>query len=190
MSAPERILSAAAEEFAVRGLHGVRMEHVAKRAKLNKALVYRHFRDKERLFDETLRQEIGKRAAMLDALPEDLRGMLLFWSRRQRADAAFVRLIAQEGLRYDGSEPRVAEARRSYYARQVADLRELRRSGRLPADIDIEALFFALLLLTVGPILLPQIKALVFEDEDGARWDAFLARLADLLGRRDHPGWG
>lgn len=177
----QRILDAAAVEFAERGLHGVRMEHVARRAGLNKALVYRHFGDRDRLFDETLRRQIAQRTALLATLPESLAGMLRTWSRRQHADADFLRLIAQEGLVHDGREPRAADDRRSYYRRQIALLERLRAAGRLPRGMDIEALFFALLLLTVGPVLLPQIQALILDGNDAERWEAFLAQLSGAL---------
>lgn len=176
-----RILDAAAVEFAERGLHGTRMEHVARRAGLNKALVYRHFGDRDRLFDETLRRQIEQRTALLSTLPETLAGMLRTWSRRQRADAGFLRLIAQEGLVHDGGEPRAAAERRAYYRRQIGLLERMQEAGRLPRAMDLEALFFALLLLTVGPVLLPQIQALILGGEDAERWEAFLAQLSAAL---------
>ncbi|MEQ8964823.1 MAG: helix-turn-helix domain-containing protein [Azospirillaceae bacterium] len=187
MDARARILDAAASEFAERGVHGVRMEHVARRADLNKSLVYRHFGAKDRLFDETLRREITRRTAMVEALPADLAAMLRFWSAQQHADASFIRLIAQEGLAAADAEPDVepaaAEERRAYYRRQVDDLRALQAAGRLPAGTDPEALFLGLLLLTVGPVILPQIARLVLGDRAEGRWDGFLEDLAAVLER-------
>lgn len=49
-----RILEAARQEFVERGLEGARIELVAKRAGVNKALIYRHFTDKDRLFQAVL----------------------------------------------------------------------------------------------------------------------------------------
>ncbi|MEE4378136.1 MAG: helix-turn-helix domain-containing protein [Candidatus Competibacteraceae bacterium] len=182
MNTVERILSAAAVEFAERGVHGVRMEHVAKRAKLNKALVYRHFRDKENLYRETLRHELNKRKAFLATLPPSLEEMLVLWSRQQAKDAEFIRLVAQEGLHDQGGKPVEADVRKVYYAQQVDMLRGLQASGSLHTAFDPEPLFFALLMLTVGPVLLPQVMRLAIPGDDRAeRWDQFLKSLVRAL---------
>ncbi len=60
MSTSERILNAAAMEFTERGVDGVRMEHVAKRTNVNKALVYRHFGNKVVFQKWTLYLQKGK----------------------------------------------------------------------------------------------------------------------------------
>lgn len=182
MATPDRILDAAAAEFAERGFDGVRIEHVAKRAGLNKALVYRHFDDKAGLYRATLGRELGKRTQVLDELPADLGERLVFWSRRQAHDKEFIRLVAREGLGDDGSEPVEAEARAAYYARQVDSLRALQAEGELRDDLDPECMFFALLALTVAPVLLPQIMRLSIPDDDrDDRWESFLAAFAERL---------
>lgn len=189
MSARPRILAAAAAEFAARGPHGVRIEHVANRAGLNKALIYRHFTDRERLFEATLAHQIEARSQMVAALPDDLAAMLAFWGRQQRADADFVRLLAQEGLAHDGGAPALGALRRDYYDRQIAAVARLQEAAQVPREMDARALFLALLLLTVGPILLPQIAALVLGDDADEDWDAFLGDLAGALERAaEAPG--
>ena len=45
-----RIVAAAAEVFAARGFDGARIEEIAERARINKALLYYHVGDKERLY--------------------------------------------------------------------------------------------------------------------------------------------
>jgi TetR/AcrR family transcriptional regulator len=182
MSTTDRILDAAATELSRRGYDGLRIEHVAKLARLNKALVYRHFGDKLGLYAETLRRELSKRTALLAKLPPSLSDMLVFWSRQQARDADFVRLIMQEGLRDDGKEPVEAAARREYYARQVEMLREMQRTGRLREDVDEQALFLALLVLTVAPVMLPQIMRLAMPEQDRyERWEDFLTQLGKVL---------
>lgn len=189
MSTPDRILDAAAAEFAARGLDGTRMEHVARRAGVNKALVYRHFGDKGGLFTATLARELSRRQRLLDHLPDDLGQMLTFWARQQQADADFVRLTAREGLQDAGGEPVEAEARSAYYARQADMLRTLQARGDLDSNLDADALFFALLLLTVGPVLLPQIFRLVLRGAERAdRWERFLLDLTASLRAPGEPG--
>lgn len=182
MTTSERILNAAAVEFAERGLHGVRMEHVANRAKVNKALVYRHFENKEQLYVETIRAELEKRMTFLKSLPSTLEEILVAWSRRQADDTDFIRLIAQEGLQYRDGEPVEAQTRASYYAEQVGMLKKFQTKGLLRKDLDSESLFFALLLLTIGPVILPQVMQLAMPDEGRTeRWETFLRRFAKAL---------
>lgn len=52
---PERILAAAAAEFAARGYAGARVDRIARRARVNKAMLYYHFGSKQGLYRELLR---------------------------------------------------------------------------------------------------------------------------------------
>jgi TetR/AcrR family transcriptional regulator len=54
-ASPEsRILAAARSEFIERGLRGARMQSIADRASVNKALLHYYFRSKEKLYDSVL----------------------------------------------------------------------------------------------------------------------------------------
>ena len=124
-----RILDATAEEMAVCGFDGVRIEHVAARAGCNKALVYRYFGDRETLFVEAFRHQLAKRLSILNELPEGLASMLQHWTNQTLSDRAFVRLIMREAMDYDGSLPLESEARSSYYATQISMVRALQERG-------------------------------------------------------------
>jgi TetR/AcrR family transcriptional regulator len=50
----ERIEEAAILEFAESGYHGARIDRIAKRGKINKAMIYYHFKGKEALYEHTL----------------------------------------------------------------------------------------------------------------------------------------
>ena len=53
---PDRILAAAALEFAGRGFAGARVDRIARRARVNKAMLYYHFKSKDRLYRTLLRR--------------------------------------------------------------------------------------------------------------------------------------
>ena len=55
MSSKENILEAAIELFAEKGKHGTRMEEIAARAQINKAMVYYYYTSKDYLFEEVLK---------------------------------------------------------------------------------------------------------------------------------------
>jgi TetR/AcrR family transcriptional regulator len=65
---PDLILAAAALEFAERGFGGARVDRIARRAKVNKAMLYYHFKSKERLYRALLRQMFGRAAERLQAI--------------------------------------------------------------------------------------------------------------------------
>lgn len=63
------ILKAALEEFAQEGLAGARIDHIARAARVNKALLYYYFHDKEALYGATLEH-------VFSGLAERLQGVL------------------------------------------------------------------------------------------------------------------
>jgi TetR/AcrR family transcriptional regulator len=52
----ERLLAAAAAEFAARGFDGAKVDRIAARARINKAMLYYHYRSKAALYRDILRQ--------------------------------------------------------------------------------------------------------------------------------------
>ncbi len=56
-NAEERILLAARSVFTTRGMAGARMQDIADRAGINKALLHYYFRDKDKLFEKIFLQE-------------------------------------------------------------------------------------------------------------------------------------
>lgn len=67
----QRILDAAAEVFAERGFGGAGVDAIARRAGVNKAMLYYHVGDKAALFGEVVRANVGRiRQAVTAALAE------------------------------------------------------------------------------------------------------------------------
>src|SRR5256885_14133973 len=65
---PDRILAAAAAEFAERGFAGARVDRIARRARVNKAMLYYYFRSKQELYRTLLRQVFGQAAQRMQAI--------------------------------------------------------------------------------------------------------------------------
>jgi AcrR family transcriptional regulator len=183
------ILEAAVQEFVEHGYDGIRLEHVAKRAGRNKALVYRYFGDRENLFQEALRAQFAKRSALLDKLPADFGDMLAWWTAATRKDRTFIRMILRESLDHAGNEPVESAARTAYYERQKAMLDTLREEGVVDKALDGEMLFLALLAVVTLPSVMPQVVRLVTGRPADARaftqrWEKFLHRFAKALAPR------
>ncbi len=56
----QRIFEAAREEFVAKGLEGAKMQDIADRAGINKALLHYYFRTKDRLFEAVAKQVLGR----------------------------------------------------------------------------------------------------------------------------------
>src|SRR4051812_2274431 len=106
---PERtraaILAAAMEEFTTSGLNGARVDAIAKRARVNKRMIYHYFGDKEGLYLAVLEATYAAiRAAELDLHlvdrdpVEGMRELVLFTWRYFLAHPEFLSLLGTENL--------------------------------------------------------------------------------------------
>src|SRR5271154_5010195 len=89
----ERILSAALHEFAAKGFAGARVDAIARRAGINKRMLYHYFGDKEALFRAVLRKKISERQALDQALTGNMEENVPFWFASACQDMDWVRLL-------------------------------------------------------------------------------------------------
>ena len=111
---PDRILAASALEFAERGFGGARVDRIARRARVNKAMLYYHFKSKERLYQTLLRRMFTRVAermtdiATADAPPAEkldrvIAGMAAFIEEHTFFPAIMLREVAEGGAHLDRS---------------------------------------------------------------------------------------
>lgn len=75
----ERILQAALEEFADKGKDGARMQGIADRAEVNKALLHYYFRSKDELYHEVIRDflsQVLENITHVQPNPADMEGTI------------------------------------------------------------------------------------------------------------------
>jgi TetR/AcrR family transcriptional regulator len=87
-----RIFDAAAAEFAARGFAGAGIDHIARRARLNKAMIYYHFDSKQALYREILRE-------MYRAVGLRLQGIVASPTTPEAKLAEFLTTIVEEAER-------------------------------------------------------------------------------------------
>jgi TetR/AcrR family transcriptional regulator len=68
----KRILKAAASVFSESGFSGARVDEIAKRAGVNKAMIYYHVGDKEKLYAEVISNVIGNSAELIAGKIRDI----------------------------------------------------------------------------------------------------------------------
>ena len=111
-ASPDKILAAAALEFSERGYAGARVDRIARRARVNKALLYYHFGSKQSLYRTLLRQTFAGAVALLQPIvasgaspDEQIRQMVVVFGRfileRQFFPAIMLREIADGGVHLD-----------------------------------------------------------------------------------------
>jgi AcrR family transcriptional regulator len=137
----ESILSAALDEFSIRGFEAARLDDVARRAGVAKGTIYLYFRDKESLFQELIRtmltpvvgaiEAMGKADLPLAVLAERIVEVFVrevYETRRKDV----IRLMIAEGRRF----PKLAEF---YYhevlARVISAVRALLRRAAARGEV-------------------------------------------------------
>jgi AcrR family transcriptional regulator len=69
-----RLLAAAAQEFAARGIAGARVDRIAEVAGANKAMIYNYFGSKDQLFDAVFHENVVSAVNDVPIAPNDLPG--------------------------------------------------------------------------------------------------------------------
>jgi TetR/AcrR family transcriptional regulator len=100
---PDRILAAAAFEFAERGFGGARVDRIARRARVNKAMIYYHFTSKQALYRALLREMftlVGNRlhqiASSSRTSPEKIDEAIAMFADMIQQHAAFPAIMLRE----------------------------------------------------------------------------------------------
>src|SRR5216684_1347893 len=150
----ERILTAALKAFSTKGLAGARVDRIARRARINKRMLYHYFGHKDDLFREILRRKLEERVAWAAAAPDDPGETLTHWFKLACEDVDWVRLIEWEALAA-GDGPLLSEAeRRRAFASGVDKLRAVQAKGLLPRyQQDPEALSLLYIRASTGKLV-------------------------------------
>jgi TetR/AcrR family fatty acid metabolism transcriptional regulator len=99
----ERIIEAATEVFARRGVHGTRVADIAERAGIAYGLVYHHFRNKEEILSAIFAERWAQYVAYLEELArtpapfrERMRRLIHFWVETYRQDNDLMTVMINE----------------------------------------------------------------------------------------------
>jgi AcrR family transcriptional regulator len=98
-----KILDAATSEFALKGPAGARVDHIARIAGVNKAMIYYHFSSKGNLYRKVIEDQISRIGDSVKDIvdsPDDLKASLLRLSRVYHSaltsDERFPRIVLHE----------------------------------------------------------------------------------------------
>ena len=131
------ILRAAAEEFAEHGIAGARTEAIAREARVNKALLYYYFKDKETLYGAVLDNAFsGLKATVFRVLDSDLpaREKIMIYAGTYfdfiASNQVYPKLMQREMMRArEGHSPHIEKLVKNYFQPIYARVGELLRKG-------------------------------------------------------------
>jgi TetR/AcrR family transcriptional regulator len=137
------ILNAAIEEFAREGVAGARTDAIARAAKVNKALLYYYFKDKETLYGAALDAVFaGLTQRIAEVLAQDLpprekiRGFVGAHFDFIASHTAYPRMVQREMMRAGRKRsPHLKRIIESYLRPTFARMREVMREGVARGDI-------------------------------------------------------
>ena len=156
-----RILSAALKEFAAKGFAGARVDVIARRASINKRMLYHYFGNKKHLFREVLRRKMAERQAWAENLSGDPAETLSFWFEAACKDPDWTRLFEWEALQGDGRKVIDEKQRRAATARGLERIRQRQARGQISAELDPRHVMLTIRSLTMFPAAFPQITRLI-----------------------------
>jgi TetR/AcrR family transcriptional regulator len=104
MSSEEKVLTAAVEEFAALGYAGARVDTIAEKAKVNKAMIYYHFKNKEQLYERILKDITTniftqiKEASVVEGDPMDVLNSIIsrYMDMLDGFDKSFFQIMMRE----------------------------------------------------------------------------------------------
>jgi len=131
------ILQAAAQEFAENGIAGARTDAIARQARVNKALLYYYFKDKETLYGAVLDDVFaGLKTTVFRVLDGDLppREKMMSYAGAYfdfiASNQLYPRLMQREMMRVkEGKSPHIDKMIKTYFQPVFARVSEVMRDG-------------------------------------------------------------
>lgn len=189
----QRILEAALEEFSAKGFAGARVDVIARRARINKRMLYHYFGDKEGLFREVLRRKIAERSAWVASAPEEPSERLPAWFQFFCRDRVWVQLLQWEALQWGEKKVIDEERRQEYLAKAVERVQQMQAKGLLNPEFDPGQLLLTMMAITAYPVAFPQLARLatglsVSDEKFQKQRETFLRQFGLLLqGKKNNP---
>jgi TetR/AcrR family transcriptional regulator len=156
-----RILAAALKEFSAKGFAGARVDAIARRACINKRMLYHYFGDKEELFKAVLRRKISQRQGWAEALSGAPEETLPFWFEAACKDPDWTRLFEWEALQGNWQKVIDEEERLQFVERGLERIRQRQARGLVDPGLDPRHVMLTMRSLTMFPIAFPQLTRLI-----------------------------
>ena len=182
------LVQAAFDEFAARGYAGARVKDIAARAGVDKQLISYYFDGKDGLYQEVLRTQFARDAAVNDPnLP--LEDNAARYVRHALADPRLTRLLLWAGLSEDPDHPATLPPA----SLDLTSMTARRERGEIPDDLDPAVVLLVMIGAVTAAVALPHVIRAIFDlDPNGPDFENHYAEqlralLAHLHGRQSGP---
>jgi AcrR family transcriptional regulator len=155
-----RILAAALKEFSAKGLAGARVNVIARRASINKRMLYHYFGNKRDLFRAVLEHKMADRVSWMDQAPEDPMEIMPYWFKLICNDTDWIRLLVWEALQQPAEEIVHEAERRKSFERSIERIFTGQKRGQLSKVFNPRQLALSISALIVFPLAFPQLTRL------------------------------
>jgi AcrR family transcriptional regulator len=184
----ERILEAATEEFAAKGLAGARVHEIAAKSKCNKQLIYYYFESKQGLYDAVLRQLIELTHQLQEEREENQETVVPWQPGGVDGDYTplWRRFWMWEALETGRQRIPLEKERRAVFKRLAGLVAEAQERGEVDEELDPEMFFMAMSAILEYPHIFPQLaKFYAGESPNAAKFEkrhqAFIEQLLKRL---------
>ncbi|WP_166240231.1 TetR/AcrR family transcriptional regulator [Paenibacillus turpanensis] len=183
------ILQAARDEFFDRGYNGARIESIAKRAGVNKQLIYHYFKSKEELINETIEDFIKMLPSGNLTMPADPVQIAEFRFKVNIEHLLdFLKFTAWEAVDTLPENANGEERRRTVLQSYNEDMRVKQEMGLVPKELDPSLLTLMLSSLTVYPLLYSNVTRMITGHTPGdpefqQKWSQFLRLISERIFR-------
>ncbi|ERI92639.1 transcriptional regulator, TetR family [Clostridiales bacterium oral taxon 876 str. F0540] len=148
-----KILEAAEELFAEKGYDGARVDEIAKRAGVNKALIYYYFENKQKILEEIIKKHISEARTLKEKLLKDVNTFnkddrekffdLTFEYLKGKKD--LLRIITIEALKADSDDVSIFKFLLPSLPKMLAKMDKMGVEVEDPLSIMIYSFFFGLI---------------------------------------------
>lgn len=185
------ILLAAREEFFEKGFNGTRIESIAKRAGINKQLIYHYFKNKDELMNETITdfiQSLPLGTFTLPANPVDIAEFRYKANITKLLD--FLKYTAWEAVEELPENKNGEDIRRHVLHSYNDDMKSKQEMGLVPQELDPSLITLMISSLTIYPIINSNVTKMItgYDAEDPEfqqKWAQFLRVISERIFKVD-----
>jgi len=181
------ILEAAREEFFEKGYTGARIESIAKRASVNKQLIYHYFKGKDQLINETIDDFIISLPSGNFTLPVDPVQIAEFrYNVNHQYLMDFLKFTAWEAVEKRPNNLKGEEQRQKVLHSYNEDMKAKQELGLVPKDLDPALITLMISSLTIYPLLYGDVTRMITghnpeEAEFKEKWSHFLRMISERI---------
>ncbi|WP_089740267.1 TetR/AcrR family transcriptional regulator [Gracilibacillus ureilyticus] len=182
-----KILNAAKEEFFEKGFSGARIESIAKRASINKQLIYHYFKGKEELINATIANFASSVPKENLTLPADPKKIAEFrFKVNNEYLMEFLKFTAWEAVEEIPENSNGVESRKKVLQSYVEDMKAKQQKGLVSKDLDPALITLMMSSLTVYPLLYGKVTEMITglhpeEQEFQEKWGDFLNLISEKI---------